>query len=209
MEIACNKKSVGVISEPTRITLCHHISIVEFRHLLLYQQKLSVMFIYSLPLFFKSIGLASPLELLIIFMALLVVLFISSPLGGESLQKQSLNKYLFTAWSGSVALMWVFWPFFLILNVSLYAADTLAKMGLLTVSSWDDVHLMLLLPIVWWTTAVWRCSANTSLRVWSACARFLTLAVFFEYGLKLMIRIDYPRIFFGCEELLLDYGSCF
>jgi hypothetical protein len=91
----------------------------------------------------------------------------------------------------------------------LYSADTLAKAGMLTVSSWDDVHLMLLLPIVWWTTAVWRCSANTNLRVWAAFARLLTLSVFFEYGLKLLIRIDYPRIFFGCEELLLDYGSCF
>jgi hypothetical protein len=157
------------------------------------------MFIYSLPLFFTHIGLASPLELLIIFMALFVVLFISSPLGGENLQKQPFDNYLFAAWSGSVALKWAFWPFFLILNFSLYAADTLAIAGVLTVSSWDDLHLMLLLPIVWWTTAVWRCSTNTSLRVWVACARLLTLAVFFEYGLKLLIRIDYPRTFFGCD----------
>jgi hypothetical protein len=174
-----------------------------------YYKGLSVMFIYSLPLFFTQIGLASPLELLIIFLALFVVLYISLPLGADNLQKQSLDNYLFAAWSGSVALKWVFWPFFLILNASLYAADSLAKSGMLTVSSWDDVHLMLLLPIVWWTAAIWRCSANTELRFGAACARLLTLAVFLEYGLKLMIRIDYPRIFFGCEELLLDYGSCF
>jgi len=167
------------------------------------------MFIYSLPLFFARIGLASPLELLIIVIALLVVLLLSSPMRGENLHQPVFNKYLFSAWSGSVPLVWVFWPFFLILNAGLYGADTLAKIGLLTVSSWDDVHLMLLLPIAWWTTAIWRCSANTSLRVWMACARLLTLAVLFEYGLKLVIRIDYPRIFFGCEELLLDYGSCF
>jgi hypothetical protein len=167
------------------------------------------MFIYSLPLFFAHIGSASPLELLIIFLALFVVLFISSPLCVGNSQKQSFDNYLFAAWNGNVALRWVFWPFFLILNVCLYAADTLAKAGMFTVSSWDDVHLMLLLPIIWWTTAVWRCSANTCLRIWAACARVLTLAVFFEYGLKLLIRIDYPRIFFGCEELLLDYGSCF
>jgi len=167
------------------------------------------MFIYSLPLFFTYIGLASPLELQIIFMALFVVLFISSPLCGENLQKQTFENYLFAAWSGSVALKRVFWPFYLILNACLYTADTLAKAGMLTVSSWDDVHLMLLLPIVWWTTAIWRCSANTNRRVWAACSRLLTLSVLFEYGLKLLIRIDYPRIFFGCEELLLDYGSCF
>jgi len=167
------------------------------------------MFIYSLPLFFTHIGLASPLDLLIIFMALFIVLFISSLFGGENPQKQSSDNYLFAAWNGSAPLRWVFWPFFLILNACLYAADTLVKTGLFTVSGWDDVHLMLLLPTVWWTTAVWRCSPNSNLSVWAACARLLTISVFFEYGLKLLIRIDYPRIFFGCEELLLDYGSCF
>ncbi len=167
------------------------------------------MFIYSLPLFFTQMGLTSPLELLIIFMALFAVLFINSMLDERATKEQSLDNYLFAAWSGGVALKWAFWPFFLLLNASLYAVDTLAKVGMFTVSSWDDVHLMLVLPIVWWTTAVWRCSPNTDLAVWAACARFLTLSVYFEYGLKLLIRIDYPRIFFGCDELLLDYGSCF
>ncbi len=91
----------------------------------------------------------------------------------------------------------------------LYTADTLVKMGLLTVSSWDDVHIMLLLPIVWWITAIWRCSANTQFKAYMAGARLVTFAVLFEYALKLLLRIDYPRLFFGCEELLLDYGSCF
>jgi hypothetical protein len=167
------------------------------------------MFIYSLPLFFAHIGLASPVELLIIFIALFIVLFISSPPSVESSQKQTFDNYLFAAWNGSVALKWVFWPFFLILNGCLYTADTLAKAGMFTVSSWDDVHLMLLLPIIWWTTAVWRCSANADSRIWTSCARLLTFGIFFEFGLKLLIRIDYPRVFFGCEELLLDYGSCF
>lgn len=167
------------------------------------------MFIYSLPLLFSPIGLASPLDLLIIFMGLLIVLLVSSPFCRENLQKKSSDNYLFAAWIGEVQLKWVFWPFFVILNTCLYTADTLTKAGMLTVSSWDDVHMMLLLPIVWWTTAVWRCSPNTHLRIWSACARLLTLSVFFEYGLKLLIRIDYPRLFFECDELLLDYGSCF
>jgi len=35
------------------------------------------------------------------------------------------------------------------------------------------------------------------------------LAVFFEYGLKLIIRQDYPRVFFECQEIALDYASCF
>ncbi|MDI1230442.1 MAG: hypothetical protein PSU93_04745 [Methylobacter sp.] len=167
------------------------------------------MFIYSLPLFFTHIGLASPLDLLIMFIALFMVLFIRSLFFGEDQQKKSADNYLLAAWNGGVALKWAFWPFFLILNICLYGADTLVKVGMFTVSGWDDVHVMLVLPIVWWTTAVWRCSPNTALSVWAACARLLTVSVFFEYSLKLLIRIDYPRIFFGCDELLLDYGSCF
>jgi hypothetical protein len=166
-------------------------------------------FIYSLPLFFIEMGLASPLDLLIITLALFVALFISTLFFGEESQQKSTDNYLYAAWNGQVALIWVFWPFFLILNLCLYAVDTLAKIGMFTVSSWDDVHLMLLLPVVWWTIAVWRCSPNTQLSVWAACARLLTLSVYFEYGLKFLIRMDYARIFFDCEELLLDYGSCF
>jgi hypothetical protein len=70
------------------------------------------MFIYSLPLFFTHIGLASPLDLLIIFMALFVVLFISSLFGGENPQKQSSDNYLFAAWNGSAPLRWASGLFF-------------------------------------------------------------------------------------------------
>lgn len=172
-------------------------------------ESLINVFIYSLPIFFNNIGLASPLELLIIFMALFGALFMVALFFGGDMQQKTTDNYLFAGWNGSSPLSWVFWPFFVILNASLYTADTLAKNGQFTVSSWDDVHLMLLLPVIWWTTAVWRCSPNTKLCVWSACARLLTFSVFFEYSLKLLIRLDYPRIFFECDELLLDYGSCF
>ena len=167
------------------------------------------MFIYSLPLLFSQIKMVNPVELLIIFLGLWVVLWLSSPIRAEAVQFNEKPSYLFGAWTGCVDLKWVCWPFFIILNICLYTADTLAKLGLLTVSSWDDVHIMLLLPIVWWSTSVWRCSANTDIRLGSSGARLMIFAVLFEYGLKLLIRIDYPRIFFGCEELLLDYGSFF
>ena len=167
------------------------------------------MFIYSLPLFFAQIGVASPFELLVVAIGLFVVFFISAPYVDQTESPTFRGHYLFAAWTGNVTLQWVFWPFFLIFNISLFLADTFATRGLLTVSSWDEVHLMLLLPTVWWTTAIWRCSYNSQLRALTGGARFLTLVVFFEYSLKLLIRIDYPRLFFGCEELLLDYGSCF
>jgi len=154
-------------------------------------------------------GMATPLELLIIFLAVFALLFITAPQCETNFQNPLADNYLSAAWSGRIALTWAFWPFFLLLNVGLYTIDTLAKSGLFTVSSWDDIHFILILPTVWWTTAVWRCSANSQSRVWASLARLINLSVFFEYGLKLLIRIDYPRIFFNCEELLLDYGSCF
>lgn len=167
------------------------------------------MFINSLPLFFSEIGYANPLELLIIFLGIFVMLFITSPVRESNAQIQPNNNYLFAAWSGNAPLKSVFWPFFLLLNGCLYAVDNLAKAGLFTVSSWDDAHFILLLPIVWWATSVWRCSAYSHARLGSACARLMTVSVFFEYALKLLIRIDYPRLFFNCEELFLDYGNCF
>jgi len=85
----------------------------------------------------------------------------------------------------------------------------LARKGEFTVSSWDAMHLILFTPIIFWTIAVWRNALNTSIRSWAVLARFMTLAVFFEYGLKLVIRIDYPRIFFQCQEAVLDYSACF
>ncbi|MGZ8161941.1 MAG: hypothetical protein ACXWTT_03625 [Methylobacter sp.] len=167
------------------------------------------MFIYSLPIFFTHTGLASPVELLIIIMAIFSVLFVSSPLCEGNWQEQPVTNYLLDSWIGKVSLKWAFWPFFLILNGCLYATDTLARTGIFTVSSWDDVHFILLLPIIWWATAVWRCTANSNSRLWGVFARLMIFGVFFEYGIKLFIRIEYPRVFFNCQDLLLDYGSCF
>lgn len=167
------------------------------------------MFIYSLPVFFTYIRLVSPIEGLIIFWGLFAVVFITSPSVQSDYRQLPFTNYLFSAWIGSISLGRVFWPFFLLLNGVLYGIDWLAKTGNFTVSSWDDVHFILLLPIVWWTTGVWRCSANTHFRIWVAAARLMTLCVFLEYALKLYIRIYYPRIFFNCEDLLLDYGNCF
>jgi len=53
------------------------------------------MFIYTLPLFFAEIAWASPVELLMIVVALLLVLFLSAPVLAEKCQQLSLNNYLF------------------------------------------------------------------------------------------------------------------
>ncbi len=166
------------------------------------------MFFYSLPILFNDIQLVSPVECLLIAVGALILLYFSGPQPEQHWERPS-DSFLWSAWLGGIALPWVFWPYFLFLNASLLAADLLAKTGKITVSSWDEIHFALFLTVIWWTTSIWRCSANTTHKAWAALARLTTLAVFVEYGLKLLIRIDYPRIFFNCEDILLDYGSCF
>ncbi|MEQ1531777.1 MAG: hypothetical protein ABL925_20895 [Methylococcales bacterium] len=167
------------------------------------------MFIYTLPILFTYTHYLKPMEFSLILMAGLAILWSSAPLSTGVWLKPRLNNYLLSAWLGYLGLHWACWPFFILLNLCLHLTDNLAKSGLLTVSSWDEIHFVLMLCVVWWTTAVWRCSANTFSRFWAGLARLATLAVWFEYALKLLIRIDYPRVFFNCEDLLLDYGSCF
>lgn len=167
------------------------------------------MFIYSLSILFNQIDLLSPAEAMLIMAGLFVVVWILAPEPDGGFRQLTFKNYLFSCWSGEQGLVAVFWPFFLLLNAALFGVDSLVKSGQLTVSSWDDVHFILLLPIVWWTVSVWRCSAHARFRGYGAGARLITIGVFLEYALKLYIRIDYPRLFFNCEELLLDYGSCF
>jgi hypothetical protein len=167
------------------------------------------MFFYSLSILFNDIQLVSPIECLIMSVAILTVLHFSAPTPVQNWRQQPYDGFLLTSWLGGMSLHWVFWPYFVFLNASLLTVDMLAKSGKLTVSSWDEIHFALLLSVVWWTISIWRCSGNSKARIWAALARFSTLAVFIEYGLKMLIRIDYPRIFFNCEEILLDYGNCF
>jgi hypothetical protein len=148
------------------------------------------------------------MEAFIMFSGLFVLVHMTAPeiMSGRS---QGAGNYLFSAWTGALSLRSVFWPFFLLLNGMLYSLDSLVKAGHLTVSSWDDLHFVLQFPIIWWTIGIWRCSVNTGLRLWAAGARMMTICVVLEYALKLYIRVEYPRLFFNCEEVLLDFGSCF
>jgi hypothetical protein len=167
------------------------------------------MFFYSLPILFKDIQLVSQSEFFLMLVVAFIVLYFAGPIPDKNWQQQPFDSFLQTSWFGGVSLHWVFWPYFIFLNASLFMADLLAKAGKITVSSWDEIHFALLLTVIWWTMSIWRCSSNTDARIWPALARLATILVYVEYALKLLIRIDYPRIFFNCEEILLDYGSCF
>ncbi len=171
------------------------------------------MFIDTLPLIFKYSQLIGPVELLIVSGFLLGILYVSAPFPDDSLKidgsKLDFYNYLYRIWQGEIALITLFWPFFLLLNGALYAADTLAKSAIISVSSWGNIHMILLGPLIWWTVAVWRGSTRTGLRWWSACARLAVISAYFELGLRLYIRTQHSRLFFNCEELLMDYFSCF
>lgn len=171
------------------------------------------MFIYSLPILFANIQLGSPLELLLVVLLLLVILYMITPFDANYIHtnptKLNFRSALSAAWVGDLKLYLVFWPFFILLNIILYLIDTITIQGNFTVSSWDEVHFILATPIILWTIMVWRNSLNTNLLLSASMARLFTLAVFFEYGLKLLIRRDYPRIFFSCQNAILDYAACF
>lgn len=171
------------------------------------------MFIYSLPFFFTYTNFGSPLELFAIVVILFVALLLSAPFPDEEFEERPVNAslyfYFLYAWAGQLSLWRVFWPFFIILNAGLFITDYQTKAGEISVSSWDDLHFMFFFPSIFWSIAVWRSSANTSKKNWAAYARLLTLAVFFEYGLKIFIRSEYPQIFFNCQDRLLDYLMCF
>jgi hypothetical protein len=167
------------------------------------------MFFYSLPIFFDHIRAASPLECLVMALALFGLLYISVPVAEKKWLPFPYDNYLLTAWLGNASLAWVFWPFFMVLNIGLGLTDWLVKSAHITVSSWDDIHFAFFLGVIWWFTSVWRCASNTEWRLFAAFSRFACVAVLLEFALVLYIRIYYPRIFFNCEEALLDYSSCF
>jgi len=119
------------------------------------------------------------------------------------------EDYIKHVWLGLKPLWTVFWPYFLFFNICIFALDSATVAGQLSVSTWDDIYFILITPTVIWTIAVWRNSGNCRFHFLAVLARFLGLAVYFEYALKLLIRIDYPRLFFNCNEVVLDYAACF
>lgn len=173
------------------------------------------MFINTLPIIFGHSQLFGPVDLLVAMSILFALLYFTAPVPGEnplaaaSDSGSGLYQYLYQAWWGELPLGIVLWPFFMILNGSLYAADTMVKDAVISVSSWENIHLILATPVLWWTIAVWRATEHSFYRLWSAGARWLVLSVYFEFALRVLIFQQYPRIFFNCEGAVMNYFSCF
>ncbi len=171
------------------------------------------MFVNTLPLIFLYTTLATPEELLVIVLGMFSVIYVSVPDPDTHWQQKprvfSFRAYLLQGWTGNMELWKIFWPYFLLLNASLLLFDNLVKNSQISVSSWDTLHFVMISPTLWWGMAIWRCSDKTQRRLWGACARMMVAAVFFEYLLKLWIRIKIPQIFFNCQDHLLDFVTCF
>jgi hypothetical protein len=169
------------------------------------------MFFNTLPIIYTYTSLLSPVETIIFFCAIFFLVYFYTPAINSSPIDKTGNgwyQFLYAAWLGNMTLWQAFWPFFLLINGILYYIDYRVMNVTYTIASWKTVHVMLILPIVWWTTSVWRCSKNTRHKIWGSAARAVTLYLFIEYGLRFIISTQYPNTFFDCRLLIMQYGDC-
>lgn len=169
------------------------------------------MFIDTIPILIGEGAMFGLAEFLLVFVALFAVFYISAPFDDRdaTVTLESAGDwyyYLYACWLGQSTLGRVFWPFFLIFNAGLIAADYWVWNGFISVSSWWNIHIILLAPFVWWAVSIWRSPGR---RVLLAMSRLVVCAALFEFGFRGYIYWQVPRLFFNCEELLLDYFSCF
>ena len=150
-------------------------------------------------------------ELVVLAVAGLLLLWLATPLPAEHQPPRAALSWacFYDFWFGQAPLWQVFWPYFAALNLLLFVVDTLAKAGFATVLLWDISQLLLATTSVWWAVAVWSASANTRQRIWGVLARSCVIITGLEFLHRVVIRIRFPRDFFGCTELFLDYSTCF
>jgi len=121
----------------------------------------------------------------------------------------SIYIYLLSAWLGRLPLIQAFLPFYIILNGVLFYIDYRIADSSYTIASWVSMHIIFAIPVLWWTVAVWRCSNNKATRLWASAARFISITVYYEYLLRFIIRYYYPKIWFNCQQLVIEFGDCF
>ena len=175
------------------------------------------MLINSLYAFFAFTTLISPLEAGIILVLTAYIVYILTPKQyandsyplTENTEADNNNIYMYiqSAWLGRQPLLRTFLPFFIIFNSTLFYADYRVDNGTYTIASWLTILVILALPVFWWTVAVWRCSIHAK-HLWASTARFITIAVYYEYLLRLTIAYYYPQIWFNCQQLIIELGDC-
>ena len=126
----------------------------------------------------------------------------------EVYKPQSLYYYLQWSWLGYLRLRDAFWPFFLLYNATLFYIDYRIDDGSFTVASWVTMHIIMAMPLIYWTGAVWRCSKNGCSRWVQTSARWMTVAAYGDLALRWVIYNDFPKILFNCQEMLIQWGDC-
>ena len=169
------------------------------------------MFFNTLPIIFNFIHLFNALEAVIFLTTVFfLVYFYTSEVSRvwAEAHYKSLYALLHGCWLGNAALWRAFWPFFVLVNGVFFYIDYRIDNVTYTIASWKTVHGMLFLPIIWWTVAVWRCSANTHRKIWAVAARTMTVYIFIDLILRFYISNKFPHMLFDCRLLLIEYGDC-
>jgi hypothetical protein len=169
------------------------------------------MLVNSLSLLFTFTSFISQLEALGVALGVWLMIELMTPKPSdfwEFLVPQSLYYYLQASWLGNLRLKDAFWPFFIVLNGTLFYIDYLIDEGDFTVASWVTMHIIMAMPLIYWTGAVWRCSDKCRVKFWSVAARFMTVAAYFDFGLRWVIMEYYPQILFNCQQMITQWGDC-
>lgn len=169
------------------------------------------MFFYTVPYLTHYSTLIPVVQLIALVVAVLLLIAISVPSPADRLPSRIVFGWDFpyTLWYRDVRLSQVFWPCWLVLNGLVFLVDMLAKAGIASVLVWDITQLLTLVGLYWWGVAVWRASPNTRRQSWAFLARLVVVLSLLEIVHRVFIRIKFPRDFFGCDELFLNFTSCF
>ena len=169
------------------------------------------MFITTFPIIFTYTHLFSFIEASIFLIALFFLVYFYTPGVNKNWSKPAdpnIYETLHSAWLGKALLWQAFWPFFILVNIILFYIDYRVLNVTYTIASWKTVHGMLLLPMVWWTNSVWRCSQHSRHKLFSVGARTLTIYLALDYALRFIISTQYPNTLFDCRLLVMEYGDC-
>ncbi|MEQ1528171.1 MAG: hypothetical protein ABL925_02565 [Methylococcales bacterium] len=169
------------------------------------------MFVNTLPIIFAYTQLFNGLEMFLFLSTIFFLAYYNAPPINPYWHGQPVSGiyyFLRSSWQGEASLWRAFWPFFIFVNVVFFYIDYRVMNVTYTIASWKTVHGMLFLPVIWWTTSVWRCSVNTQHRVWAGAARTVTIYLFLELFLRFIISTRYPNTFFDCRLLVMEFGDC-
>ncbi len=169
------------------------------------------MLIDSLSILFAFTNFINIYEAIMVAFALGLLIFLTAPVTTEPDIRQPGTFYYYLQWSwlGYIKLKDAFWPFFIVLNAVLFYIDYRVEQGSYTVASWVTMHVILSMPLVYWTGAVWRCSRNCPNRMWVTASRFFIVAAYCDFALRGVIYHFYPNTLFNCQQMLIQWGDCF